>query len=150
MNKIRYNEPKHLKYITENRGSHSLGTQNYLLLQETIRCLSFFNDNLTQKQTNKKKRCTSLFRSAREFSCINISLFCLIKVAEREGHGHRETRTRLRKVVWCALQKSVFWILASREQGKKLTALELDIIKYLFHTATRYTGLSSYTWSFLL
>lgn len=50
MNKIRHNKPKHLKYNTENRGSHSLGTQNYLLLQETIRCHSFFNEHLQQKK----------------------------------------------------------------------------------------------------
>lgn len=47
MNKTRYNEPKHLKYITDNRGLHS---QNYLLLQVTIRCHSFFNEDLQKKK----------------------------------------------------------------------------------------------------
>lgn len=119
MDKIRYNEPKHLKYIPENRGSQSLGTQNYLLLQETIRCRSFFNDDLP-----KKKRCMSLLRSAREFFCINTSLFCLITVAEREAHAQQEARTRLRKVVWWVLQNSILWILASRERGKKRSGLD--------------------------
>lgn len=44
---------KHLKYITENKGSHSLGTQSYLLLQETIRCVFLFQWGSSKKEKHK-------------------------------------------------------------------------------------------------
>lgn len=49
MNTIRYSKLKHLKHVTENKGSDSLGTLNYLSLQGTIRCRCSFYQHLPRK-----------------------------------------------------------------------------------------------------
>lgn len=94
--------------------SLKIKAQNYLLLWETIRCHSFFKEDLP--------RCSSLLRSAGECFCTKSSLlvqkllWCLTKVVRREEHAHLETRTGLRKVVW--------WVLKNlRDQSKKLLSL---------------------------
>jgi len=49
MNTIRYSKLKHLKYVTENWGSDSLGAEHYFPIHGTIRCCSSFYQDLPNK-----------------------------------------------------------------------------------------------------
>lgn len=49
MNTIRYSKLKHLKYVTENWGSDSLGAEHYFPIHGTIRCWSSFYQDLPNK-----------------------------------------------------------------------------------------------------